>query len=259
MRPVNLLPPEERRGGRAPTRTGAMPYVVVGALVLLLVGVSALVLTSNQVSEREDEVTTLQREDAEEHARAERLAAYTQFRTLQEQRVATVTSLADSRFDWERVMHELSLVLPHDVWLVEMTATASPDTVTTGGGGGASELRASSPGPALELSGCASGQDAVAGFVTALKDIDGVTRVGVKLSELPGAESDAGASSGESSGGETDCQTRKFIAKFEIIAVFDAAPIPLSETSETVAPAATEVASTTSEESSEESTEGAGE
>lgn len=258
MRPVNLLPPEERRGGRAPTRTGAMPYVVVGALVLLLLGVSALVLTSNQVSEREDEVTTLQREDAEERARAKRLAAYTQFRTLQEQRVATVTSLADSRFDWERVMHELSLVLPHDVWLVEMTATASPDTVTTGGSGGAAGLRASSPGPALELSGCASGQDAVAGFVTALKDIDGVTRVGVKLSELPGAESDA-ASSSESSGANTDCRTRKFIAKFEIVAVFDAAPIPLSETSETAAPAATEVASTTSEESSEEPTEAAAE
>ena len=33
--------------------------------------------------------------------------------------MATVTSLADSRFDWERVMRELSLVLPADVWLTE--------------------------------------------------------------------------------------------------------------------------------------------
>ena len=32
--------------------------------------------------------------------------------TVREQRVATVTSLADSRFDWERVMRELALVLP---------------------------------------------------------------------------------------------------------------------------------------------------
>ena len=31
---------------------------------------------------------------------------------MSEQRVATVTSLADSRFDWERVMRELALILP---------------------------------------------------------------------------------------------------------------------------------------------------
>ena len=42
-------------------------------------------------------------------------------------------------------------------------------------------MRAAIAGPALELSGCAKGQEAVAGFVTALKDIDGVTRVGVAV------------------------------------------------------------------------------
>ena len=193
MRPVNLLPSEERRGGHAPMRTGAMPYIVLGALVLLLVGVVALVLTGTQVSEKEDEVVTLNRENARESARADRLAAYTQFRNLQEQRLATVRSLADSRFDWERVMRELSLILPSDVWLVEMIASASPNA-TTGGSGGDSGLRGGSPGPALELNGCAVRQDAVAGFVTALKDIDGVTRVAVKLSELPGG--DEAASSG---------------------------------------------------------------
>lgn len=235
-------------------RTGGLPYVIVSALVLLLIGVTGLVLTNNQISEKEDQAATLKREDAEERARAERLAAYTQFLNLQEQRVATVTSLADSRFDWERVMRELSLVLPQDVWLVEMTASASPEAGISGGG--ASGLRSSSPGPALELSGCATGQDAVAGFVTALKDIDGVTRVGVRLSELAGSDSESGSSSGGGGGSENDCQTRQFIAKFEVVLVFDAAPVPLSATGEAEAAAATEVAATTSEESSTESTEG---
>jgi Tfp pilus assembly protein PilN len=238
-------------------RTGALPYIVIGAVVAVLAGVTALVLVGNQISESEAEVTGLQREDAVEGARADRLAAYTQFHSLHEQRMATITSLADSRFDWERVMRELSLILPRNVWLVGLTATASPEASAGGAGGESSTgLRGGSSGPALELSGCASGQEAVAGFVTALKDIDGVTRVGVKISELASEKSGAGVSpSGEAGTGEgsDDCRTRKFIAKFEIVAVFDAAPVPLSATGEEALPTATETAAATSEETSESS------
>jgi Tfp pilus assembly protein PilN len=260
MRPVNLLPAEERRDGQAPTRTGPTPYILVGALVLLLVGVTALVLTGNQVSEREAEVVRLKHEDAVESARADRLAAYTQFQTLHEQRVATVTSLANSRFDWERVMRELSLILPKNVWLVGVTASASPNA-EVGGSGGASGLRGGSSGPALELSGCASGQEAVAGFVTALKDIDGVTRVGVQLSELGSSDAGAGiGGSGGSGGGGADCRTRQFIAKFEIVAVFDAAPVPLGAPGEVAAPVTTTAgAGAASEEASESTSESSGE
>src|SRR5215217_4940407 len=153
MRPVNLIPVEDRRDGHGPMRTGALPHLLIGALVAALVGVTALVLTSNQIADSKAEVVQLKREDAAATARVERLAAYTQFRTLQEQRLATVTSLADSRFDWERVMRELSLILPDDVWLVSLDATASPEASTgddAGGGGGTADLRSSVPGPALK-------------------------------------------------------------------------------------------------------------
>jgi Tfp pilus assembly protein PilN len=222
MRPVNLLPPELRQGAQAPMRTGAIPYVVLGALVAVLAGVALLVVTGNQVSERKSEAAQLKSENAVAAMEAKRLAAYVQFQTLHEQRVATITSLADSRFDWERVMRELSLVLPRDVWLTELGASASAEAEAGEGGGGAS-LRDSIPGPALTIVGCAAGQEAVAGFVTALKDIDGVTRVGVELSELPSAE--AGAGSEEGSEG-TECRTRRFISKFNLVVAFDAAPVP---------------------------------
>ena len=32
MRPVNLIPPDERRGDRAAMRTGAFSYVLIGGL-----------------------------------------------------------------------------------------------------------------------------------------------------------------------------------------------------------------------------------
>src|SRR6476659_9596849 len=139
MRPVNLLPAEDRSGAVAPTRTGQLPYLVIGALVAVLAAVTLLVVTSNEISDSKAEVAQLKHENGVAKARAERLAAYTQFRSLREQRVATVASLADSRFDWERVMRELSLVLPSNVWLVGMTASASATSKVEGtgeGGGG---------------------------------------------------------------------------------------------------------------------------
>jgi Tfp pilus assembly protein PilN len=235
-----------------------MPYLLVGALVLLLVGITALVLTGNQVSEREADLARLKREDAAESARADRLAAYTQFQNMREQRVSTVTSLANSRFDWERVMRELSLILPKNVWLTEVLASASPGADNGGGGSG---LRSGSAGPALSMSGCASSQEAVAGFVTALKDIDGVTRVGLESSELGSSEAGAGIAGEGGSGGGGDCRTRSFIAKFEIVAVFDAAPVPVgSSGEEEAAPVTTSTgAAASSDEASESTSESSGE
>jgi Tfp pilus assembly protein PilN len=264
MRPVNLIPAEDRRGEQAPLRTGPLAYIVLGALVALLVGVAALVLTDNQISERKGEITQLESEDAAAQARAQRLAPYAQFASLTEQRIATVTSLGDSRFDWERVMRELSLVLPDDVWLVGLTASATPNASvgsdSGGGGSGANGLRGAVPGPALEMDGCAAGQESVAGFVTALKDIDGVTRVGVQSSELSEQESSATAATGSgdaaAGGSNEDCRTRDFIAKFSLVVAFDAAPIPVSGSAIEAAPAvaaepAPEATTTASETSGE--------
>lgn len=247
MRPVDLIPVEERHGQSAPLRTGPIAYILLGALVLVLVGVTALVLTDNQVAERKSELAQVKREDAAAQARAESLASYTQFAALHEQRVATIASLADSRFDWERVMRELALILPRNVWLVSLDANAS-GAAADGGASAGGEVA----GPSLAMTGCAAGQDAVAGFVTALKDIDGVTRVGVASSELAdqgeGAGSVGGGESGSSEGGSTDCRTRSFIAQFKVTVAFDAAPVPVAGGEEAAPISATEKAEDANEE-----------
>lgn len=223
MRPVNLIPPDQRRGDSAPLRTGPLAYIVVGALALALLGVTLLVLASNEVDEKKDDVVVLSREDAVAKARAEELAPYVQFQSMSQQRVETVTSLANSRFDWPRVMRELALVLPGDVLL---------NSLTTGGGGEGESGQGlgGSQGPSLELNGCTTGQDEVAHFVTALRDIDGVTRVGLQSSVI-----------GESEGsGEGECPPA-YVATFQITVAFDAAPVPLAaEGEEAEAPTAEE-------------------
>jgi Tfp pilus assembly protein PilN len=242
MRPVNLIPPDARRGDRTPTRTGVFSYVVIGGLAALLLGVIALAFTSKQISDREAEVTELEQKQQEATARAQSLSAFSTFRAVQEQRTATVTSLAESRFDWERVLNELALVIPPDVWLVQMAGTVNPtvqvpDAVDV-------SLRDSVTGPALEIVGCGTGQEAVAGFIADLEDIDGVTRVGVASSARPeddveGTAGDAGAPVSDSGAeeGAGECRTRNFIAKFEIVVAFDEVPVPPTATAATGVPA----------------------
>jgi Tfp pilus assembly protein PilN len=241
MRPVNLIPAEERPGGRRPLRSGPLAYIVVGALAAAVIALTTVVVTESKISDRKDEVTRLKQEQASVQAKAQALATYTQFSAVREQRRATVTSLADSRFDWERVLDELSLLLPRDVQLTSLAGSASPEAGSAGGAG--IGMRSQIAGPALELAGCAPSQLAAANFVESLKGIDGVTRVGVQGSSMGGGEAGGNATTA------SDCGGNGHTVQFQMVAAFDAAPVPPSESAEAVVPEAT----TESTESSPES------
>lgn len=239
MRPVNLIPPEERSGDRAPLRRGPLAYALVGGLALAFVLVFATVLFNNRVVERESELAAAQADLERVTAQAQALAPYAQFVSTQAAREATVVSLADSRFDWERVLRELALVIPEDVWLTKLEGSAS--------GAAESTLGAEVTGPALTIQGCGRDHEAVARFIAALQDIDGVTRVGLSDSVRDGE----GATSG---GG--DCSGRGMPASFHALATFDAvtqpeeadaaaapgapAPAPQGDQSQNVATASTD-------------------
>jgi Tfp pilus assembly protein PilN len=241
MRAVNLIPPDERRGDRAPLRTGVFTYVLVGGLALLLLGIVAVALTSKQINDRQSQKQSLDQELQQATAKAQSLQAFTNFRAVQETRAATVSSLAQSRFDWQRVLHELSLILPNDVWLNSVTGTVSPavQMESSGGGGGeGSGLRAQIAGPALDISGCATGQDAVAAFVSSLEDVDGVTRVGLDSSKTDEEEGGSGATSSGSTGSSatgSGCGPNVF--SFQLVVAFDAVPAPPTATSVPSVPA----------------------
>jgi Tfp pilus assembly protein PilN len=229
MRPVNLIPPEERRD-KAPIRTGPIAYLLVGALVLALGGMTMVVLTNNKISDKKAQLTQLKGQQAAAKAQADQFAPFSSFATVKDQRTATITSLANSRFDWPRVMRELARVIPRDVWLTNLTGKVSSTVnVSSSGssssGGGGSIDTTSITGPSLQFTGCAASQDSVARFLAALRDIDGITRVGLSSSDLPSSKSTS-SSSGDSAGANTDCAVRDFIAQFEIVAAFDAVPPP---------------------------------
>lgn len=231
MRPVNLIPPDERRGDRAAMRTGAFSYVLLGGLAVAVLAVAVLALTSKQITDRQSEIAQLQQQEAATIAKAESLKQFIDFRAAQESRAGTITSLAQSRFDWQRVLNELARVLPTNVWLIQLAGTANPSVTLTNGPSISS--RGTVPGPALEIVGCTVSQDAVAILVSRLEEIDGATRVGVQSSERSDEASAAagGSSTGsDSASNVSECRTRDFITKFEIVVAFDEVPDPATAT-----------------------------
>ena len=73
-------------------------------------------------------------------------------------------------------MREMALIIPSDVTLTELNGSAAANA---DGSIATEEIGA----PNLAIKGCASSHTAVADFVAALEDIDGVTRVAVGRSE----------------------------------------------------------------------------
>jgi Tfp pilus assembly protein PilN len=208
VRPINLIPEEERRRGSGElTRTGPVVYLLVGALGVLLIGVVMLVLFTNSINDRKGEVARLETEKSTATLQASKLSAYTNFKQASESRTRTVAELADSRFDWVRVIRQLSLTLPGDVYFQTLGAS--------GGGAGEGGVE----GPSLAINGCAQGQSAVAGFVASLREIDGVTRVELSNSTVNGESGDE-REGGNRGGGPC---SRPGAAQFEVLVAFDTA------------------------------------
>src|SRR5829696_530667 len=105
MRAVNLVPTEQRRARPTGNRSGGA-YVVIGVLATLLVMVGAYVFTANNGKTREADATATKAEADRLEATAAKRGSFTSFADIKATRVASVSTVAGSRFDWERMLQE---------------------------------------------------------------------------------------------------------------------------------------------------------
>jgi Tfp pilus assembly protein PilN len=193
MRPVNLLPESQRR--RKPAAEGKGAYVVLGVLAALLVMTGVYVLTANKATSRANDAAAASAEADALQARAAEIGAFGSFAQVKEMRLASVRQLAETRFDWERLMRELARVIPAGGWLQDVQAS------TTGAGSsdtGASTASASaaSGGPSATMTGCMRRQSDVATMMLRLRRMHRVEDVTLQES----TRGEQGASSLESCG-----------------------------------------------------------
>ena len=218
MKPVNLLPESER--AQAPTAAGGSSYVVVGVLAALLLAVFAYVMTSNQLNSRTGDIAKAEAEATQAEARAASFGPFQQFAQIKTARLASVKTLADTRFDWERLMRELALVLPSGSSLTSVTASSgegaseASTSATPAPAGGDTALAGT---PTLILAGCATSQRRVAVMLVRLRQLH--RAVDVQLVDSSQADPSSGSVSPT---GTTGCSGSDYL--FNASVTFGPAP-----------------------------------
>lgn len=189
MKPVNLIPTEQRRAQPSGRASGAA-YVVVGLLSVLLAMAVVYVMSSNKVNENKTKAAEAKQEADALEAEAAQMGSFTNFRTIKEQRLASVVTTAESRFDWERLMREVSLIMPEGSWLRTTEASVLGDANDAAAPtAGAATTAASNP--AATFVGCTRKQSEVATLMVRMRQMHRVTDVQLNQSAQEAATTEA--------------------------------------------------------------------
>ena len=119
MMRVNLLPPEILQRRQAERRIG---WVVIGAIAIAVVLAGVWAFAQYQLQSRQDQLATIQQQTQAVQAQADQLAIFETRAGELATRQASVQAALGDRFDWARILDEVSLVLPADMWLQTLTA-----------------------------------------------------------------------------------------------------------------------------------------
>jgi len=141
---------------------------------------------------------------------------------MREERLKAVQELANTRFDWAHVMHELGRVLPTQAALSTVQGTIGSTTASTGSTAPAAAsasktVSSATPAgstPSFVIAGCATSQSEVALTMNRLRLIDGVSEVSLQSS----------SKSGGGGGGGGGCPAGD--PTFAVQVSFDALPAP---------------------------------
>ncbi len=123
MRAVNLLPRDEKQR----QQPGAVVLTaVLGNVLVVAVLAGFFLMTSSAASDKQAEVDALRAELAAIPPAPDAPVDRSGLETQKSERVTLLGKALGARVAWDRVLREISLVLPEDIWLESLTASA-PD------------------------------------------------------------------------------------------------------------------------------------
>lgn len=179
MRAVNLLPKKETRERRKQPNVVALGGVV--AAVAVTAGLCGwFLMSSATVAERQNEVDNLRAELAATPIPKPRDASGDALQTEKAARLVAVANALGGRVAWDRVLREISLVTPDDVWLTSLQASAPP----------AAEAAAATPTPggAFSIAGRTYSHESVARLLSRLSLVPDLKTVKLEKSTLSKVE-----------------------------------------------------------------------
>lgn len=168
MRAFNLQPGDDTR--EKSTRLG-LAQVLVALLGLLLIGGlgSFYILTSATVADKRSQVEDLRAQLADLEVPAEEPAKATNGELLSEGQARTLAlaGALQGRVAWDRIMREVSLVIPQELYLTQVSAATLPVSAPTT----PADPAAAAPANSISMSGAAANQGTVALFLSRLETI----------------------------------------------------------------------------------------
>jgi Tfp pilus assembly protein PilN len=191
MRAVNLLPRAEPKRRRLRMTVGVQlamvsPFVVAA---LLLAGV---MLENSKINDNRATLQALQDELAALPPPTAQPQTNSQLALQQSQRVAALGSALQSRVAWDRVLREISSVLPEDVWLTTLSAqspqaapppTPTPTPLDTSSSDGETTTTTETPAPATPAPAPVNTAPLIIGGYTYSQE--GVARLMSRLAVIP--------------------------------------------------------------------------
>jgi Tfp pilus assembly protein PilN len=174
MRAVNLLPRDEvKRSFEA--KRGVIFGGAFGAALATAALVSMTISAGGAVGEKQAELETLRTEIAAIPAPVVKDTSINDALAAEKSaRVGAMSAALTSRVAWDRVLRQVSLVLPEDVWLTSLSATAPSPATTAGAATGIS---------GFTLIGSTYSQNGVARFLSRLSVVPDLENVRLQSSE----------------------------------------------------------------------------
>jgi Tfp pilus assembly protein PilN len=175
MKRINLLPPGERDKA---SREQGLVFALVGLAVLVVALGGVYLMLNRQVATKQDQVNDLQAQIQQVEAQVAELKWAAVLQSQRTSMMTTAEQIYSARVDWSNILEELSLVIPDQVALTELTAQVPADMLPSVGGSAANAASTSSASAAdITLSGRADSHVGVASFMTRLGLMPQLTNV----------------------------------------------------------------------------------
>src|SRR5438093_1861786 len=150
MRAVNLLPRDERRRG-GPSIPTPVAITAIGGFTLMVALLGLLFVSARgtvnegrlELAQKQEELAAIPVPAQSQVAQQDALVADKQAR------VTALNAALAKRIAWDRVLREFALVLPDDVWLQDLSASAPTLAATAATTIDAEAASSSSSAPAL--------------------------------------------------------------------------------------------------------------
>ena len=178
MRAVNLLPRDEAKRSFEANR-GVVFGGVGGAALATAVLASMMISAGGAASSKQQELDGVQAQIAAiptvpviDTSKEDALAAE------KGARIGALSAALGGRIAWDRVLRQVSLVLPEDVWLTSLSASASASAAPA-----PDATQAAAAGSGFTLTGATYSQNGVARFLSRLAVIPDLANVRLQSSQ----------------------------------------------------------------------------